>query len=224
MCRTSEWHFLHFRKITWIKQLICYPGSLISYTKVMVNNFKSLPLSPLTKKKYSSLKTGTSDWRNKIICVTGNICSEIFLEHCHALLLDRPSDIIFHDRTTARVCVCLCVCARARAFECVCVCARARLSVCVCARARVWVCVCVCVCVYTPPFVALKFTPVPFSLLCLKYLKNHQLKYRFQVLTAATMKIPFLWVVPCSPVEVYRRFRGACYLCHQVFRPKYTTQ
>jgi hypothetical protein len=40
---------------------------------------------------------------------------------------------------------------------------------------------------------------------------------RFQVLTAASMKMAVFWVVaPCSLVEVYRRFRGACYLHHQV--------
>jgi hypothetical protein len=36
---------------------------------------------------------------------------------------------------------------------------------------------------------------------------------RFQVLTAASMKMAVFWVVaPCSLVEVYRRFRGACCL------------
>jgi hypothetical protein len=35
---------------------------------------------------------------------------------------------------------------------------------------------------------------------------------RFQVLTAASMKMAVFWVIaPCSLVEVYRRFRGACY-------------
>jgi hypothetical protein len=39
---------------------------------------------------------------------------------------------------------------------------------------------------------------------------------RFQVLTAASMKMAVFWVVaPCSLVEVYRRFRGACCLHHQ---------
>jgi hypothetical protein len=34
---------------------------------------------------------------------------------------------------------------------------------------------------------------------------------RFQVLTTATMKMVVFWVIaPCSLVEVYRRFRGAC--------------
>jgi hypothetical protein len=38
---------------------------------------------------------------------------------------------------------------------------------------------------------------------------------RFQVLTAASMKMAVFWVVaPCSLVEVYWRFRGACCL-HQ---------
>jgi hypothetical protein len=36
---------------------------------------------------------------------------------------------------------------------------------------------------------------------------------RFQVLTAASMKMAVFWVVaPCSLAEVYRRFRGACFL------------
>jgi hypothetical protein len=39
---------------------------------------------------------------------------------------------------------------------------------------------------------------------------------RFQVLTAASMKIDVFWdVEPCSLVEVYRRFRAACCLHHQ---------
>jgi hypothetical protein len=38
----------------------------------------------------------------------------------------------------------------------------------------------------------------------------------FDVLTAATMKIAVFWVVaPCSLVEVYQRFRGACCLHHR---------
>jgi hypothetical protein len=38
---------------------------------------------------------------------------------------------------------------------------------------------------------------------------------RFQVLTAASMKITIFWdVAPCSLVEVYRRFRGAYCLDH----------
>jgi hypothetical protein len=41
---------------------------------------------------------------------------------------------------------------------------------------------------------------------------------RFQILRAACMKMNVLWAVaPCSVVEVYRRFRGACCLHHQVF-------
>jgi hypothetical protein len=39
---------------------------------------------------------------------------------------------------------------------------------------------------------------------------------RFQVLTAASMKMTVFWdVTLCSLVEVYRRFRGACCLNHQ---------
>jgi hypothetical protein len=38
---------------------------------------------------------------------------------------------------------------------------------------------------------------------------------RFQVLTAASMKMAVFWVlVPCSLVELYRRFRGAFCLHH----------
>jgi hypothetical protein len=39
---------------------------------------------------------------------------------------------------------------------------------------------------------------------------------RFQVLTTANTKMNVFWVVvPCSPVEVYRRFRGDCCVHHQ---------
>jgi hypothetical protein len=39
---------------------------------------------------------------------------------------------------------------------------------------------------------------------------------RFQVLTAASMKMSIFWdVAPRSLVEVYRRFKGACFLHHQ---------
>jgi hypothetical protein len=38
---------------------------------------------------------------------------------------------------------------------------------------------------------------------------------RFQVFTAASMKMAVFWiVVPCSLVEVYQCFRGACYFHH----------
>jgi hypothetical protein len=41
-------------------------------------------------------------------------------------------------------------------------------------------------------------------------------KVKLEVLTAASMKMAvFCVVAPCSLVEVYRRFRGACYLHHQ---------
>jgi hypothetical protein len=50
---------------------------------------------------------------------------------------------------------------------------------------------------------------------------------RFEVLTAATMKMGVFWaVVPCELVEAYRRFRGACCLdhCHNdLTLPIYTT-
>jgi hypothetical protein len=40
---------------------------------------------------------------------------------------------------------------------------------------------------------------------------------KFQVLTAASMKMAALWnVAPCSPMEVDRCFRGANCLHHQV--------
>jgi hypothetical protein len=46
--------------------------------------------------------------------------------------------------------------------------------------------------------------------------KVYKIWVRFQVLTAASMKTAVFWVVaPCSLVEVYRRFRGACCLHHQ---------
>jgi hypothetical protein len=41
-------------------------------------------------------------------------------------------------------------------------------------------------------------------------------KLRFEIPTAASMKMAVFWVVaPCSLVEVYRRFRGTCSLHHQ---------
>jgi hypothetical protein len=52
----------------------------------------------------------------------------------------------------------------------------------------------------------------------------------FRVFTAASMKIAvFLVVAPCSLVEVYRRFRGACCLHHEgcnvgKLLPDYTAQ
>jgi hypothetical protein len=42
------------------------------------------------------------------------------------------------------------------------------------------------------------------------------MKVEFEVLTAASMKVAIFWVVaPCSLVNVYRRFRGTCYLHQQ---------
>jgi hypothetical protein len=39
---------------------------------------------------------------------------------------------------------------------------------------------------------------------------------KFQVLTAAIMRMTVFWdVAQCSLVEVYRRFRGTCCLHHQ---------
>jgi hypothetical protein len=41
-------------------------------------------------------------------------------------------------------------------------------------------------------------------------------KVGFEVFMAASMNMAVIWVVaPCSLVEVYRRFRGACCLHHQ---------
>jgi hypothetical protein len=43
----------------------------------------------------------------------------------------------------------------------------------------------------------------------------------FEVLSAASMKMAVFWVVvPCSLIEVYRRFRGTCCLHHQRWRQK----
>jgi hypothetical protein len=45
---------------------------------------------------------------------------------------------------------------------------------------------------------------------------NCFIQVRFEVLTAASMKMAVFWVVaPCSLVEIYRRFRSACCLHHQ---------
>jgi hypothetical protein len=50
------------------------------------------------------------------------------------------------------------------------------------------------------------------------------LMVKLQVLTAASMKMTVLWdVVPCSLVEVYRRFGGAYCLHHQGEHCKYKT-
>jgi hypothetical protein len=41
-------------------------------------------------------------------------------------------------------------------------------------------------------------------------------RLRFEVLTAASMKMDVFWVVaPCNLSEVYRHFRGDCCLHHQ---------
>jgi hypothetical protein len=45
---------------------------------------------------------------------------------------------------------------------------------------------------------------------------NSEKDARFQVLKAPSMKAAVFWVVaPCSLVDVYRRFRGACSLLQQ---------
>jgi hypothetical protein len=45
---------------------------------------------------------------------------------------------------------------------------------------------------------------------------NEQTYVRFQVLTAANMKMTVFWdVAPCCLLEVYRRLRGVCCLHHQ---------
>jgi hypothetical protein len=49
---------------------------------------------------------------------------------------------------------------------------------------------------------------------------NYSFGVRFQVLTAAGMKMDVLWfVAPCSLVEVRRRFRSAYCFHHQTDRP-----
>jgi hypothetical protein len=55
--------------------------------------------------------------------------------------------------------------------------------------------------------------------------KVHRIKYvRFQVLTAASMKMAAFWdVAPCSLVKVYRRFGGACCFLCQDFLPVVST-
>jgi hypothetical protein len=38
---------------------------------------------------------------------------------------------------------------------------------------------------------------------------------RFEVITAADMKMSVFWIaVPCSLIQIYRHFKGACYLLH----------
>jgi hypothetical protein len=45
---------------------------------------------------------------------------------------------------------------------------------------------------------------------------------RFQVLTAAGMKMMAFWAIaPCNIVEVYRRFRGAYCFYHQGYESLY---
>jgi hypothetical protein len=57
-------------------------------------------------------------------------------------------------------------------------------------------------------------TYLRIELLCSNLSK---LEVRFQVLTAASMKMAVFWVVaPCSLVEVYRRYRGPCCLINYV--------
>jgi hypothetical protein len=47
---------------------------------------------------------------------------------------------------------------------------------------------------------------------------------RFQVLTASSMKMVVFWAVaPCSLVEVYRRFRGACWSTSETSENFYQT-
>jgi hypothetical protein len=55
-----------------------------------------------------------------------------------------------------------------------------------------------------------------FTSSCLSRFKTFKLYVKFDVLTAASTKMAVFWVVAlCSPVAVYRRFRGACCLHHQ---------
>jgi hypothetical protein len=46
-------------------------------------------------------------------------------------------------------------------------------------------------------------------------IQTKQILVRFKILTAASMKIVFCDVAPCSLVEINRRFRGAYCLHHQ---------
>jgi hypothetical protein len=66
---------------------------------------------------------------------------------------------------------------------------------------------------YRPKRKSLSFVP------CFKFCKKCSL-VRYQILTAASVKISVFWdVAPCSLAEVYRCFRGACCLHHQVYNP-----
>jgi hypothetical protein len=64
-----------------------------------------------------------------------------------------------------------------------------------------------------------KYSTRPFLRDHMSRFGNHwltQIWVGFQVLTAASMKMAVFWIVaPWDLVEVYRRFRGACYLHHQ---------
>jgi hypothetical protein len=54
-----------------------------------------------------------------------------------------------------------------------------------------------------------------YRLLCRTHWKLHSLWVGFEVLTAVSMKIAVFWVVaPCSRVEVFQSFRGACWRHH----------
>jgi hypothetical protein len=55
-----------------------------------------------------------------------------------------------------------------------------------------------------------------------RILKQRRKLVRFQDLTTASMKMTVFWdVAPCSLTEVYRRFRCACCLHHQVDDPAF---
>jgi hypothetical protein len=61
-----------------------------------------------------------------------------------------------------------------------------------------------------------EFSPDMCSRVVLTHFSNGRWFVRFQVLTAASMMMVVFWVVaPCSLVEFYRRFKGACCLHHQ---------
>jgi hypothetical protein len=68
----------------------------------------------------------------------------------------------------------------------------------------------------TETFITCRLPPVPSIIR----------QVRFQVLTAASMNISVFWhVVPCSMVEIDRRFKGAhCLWNVAQFLPDYTTQ
>jgi hypothetical protein len=53
-----------------------------------------------------------------------------------------------------------------------------------------------------------------------RFVKNYCAHVRYEVLTAAAMKLTVFWIAKQgSLVEVYRCFAGACCLLHQGYKP-----